>query len=232
ASLTAAAGAGAATGAAAATGPTGAAAAAVTGTAPLGTRERRTTSSPSLISSSARWDSSSKSISFLILRKSIGSAFGQSCHLRWLELSGIGAGRSPCSDRGGPRSLQALDRRFQRQPVAGAPETADHAKCQVGEVRMVAEWLASEHVGQVHLDERYGYRRKSVAQRDAGMGEGAGIAKDQGGPVASGLVDTLDQLMFGIGLEADQFMPRRLRAPGQRLVDRGQGFGPVELRLA
>src|SRR6185437_13684835 len=64
------------------------------------------------------------------------------------------------------------------------------------------------------------------------MGEGAGIAKDQGGPVASGLVDTLDQLMFGIGLEADQFMPRRLRAPGQRLVDRGQGFGPVELRLA
>jgi hypothetical protein len=33
-----------------------------------------------LISSSARLDSSSKSISFLILRKSIGSAFGQSCH--------------------------------------------------------------------------------------------------------------------------------------------------------
>jgi 3-dehydroquinate dehydratase-2 len=52
---------------------------AATGAAPLGTRDRRTTSSPSLISSSARLDSSSKSISFLILRKSIGSAFGQSC---------------------------------------------------------------------------------------------------------------------------------------------------------
>jgi len=96
---------------------------------------------------------------------------------------------------------------------------------------MVAEWLASEHVGQVHLDERYGYRRKSVAQRDAGMGEGTGIAQDQGSLVVPGLVDAVDQFVFGIGLEPDQFVPHRLRAPGQRLVDRGQGFGPVELRL-
>ena len=48
------------------------AAAGIVVTMPFGIRERRTVSSPSLISSSARFDSSSRSISFLILRRSMG----------------------------------------------------------------------------------------------------------------------------------------------------------------
>src|SRR5690606_21335531 len=102
------------------------------------TRARRTDSSPSLISISARLDSSSRSMSFLILRRSMAVLFA------WIRnVSCVWSGRGQPRDRG-----------VQRVTVAVGAETADHAHGQVAEEAGVAEGFACVRIGQVDLDER------------------------------------------------------------------------------
>src|SRR5262245_54157080 len=117
----------AAAGAAGAAGITGAAIIAgctwVT-TPPVGMRLMRTASSPSLISISAIPDSSSSSISFLTLRMSNLFVLGDAC------------GRS-----------------LNRQLVSNSPEPDDAAHGDVREIRVVAEFLPRESVGEVQFDE-------------------------------------------------------------------------------
>src|SRR5688572_5294147 len=110
---------------------------AATATPPRGIRARRTDSSPSLISISARLDSSSRSISFLILRRSI---VGLS--LAWLLPPLAGEGWDGGKSEGLVFfAFQPLDRSRQRQPVAQRAETCDHAHGEVAEVTGVPERL-------------------------------------------------------------------------------------------
>ena len=66
-----------------------------------------------------------------------------------------------------------------------------------------AERFARMHVGQMHFDERNLHRGQCVAQGDAGMRERAGIDQDDRGAIFAGGVDAVDQLVLGVGLEAD-----------------------------
>src|SRR5689334_4922498 len=97
---------------------------------PLGMRERRTDSSPSLISISARLDSSSRSMSFLILRRSMRSPI-------------------PCA-----LCLEPCKRGLECVAVAVGAESGHDADRQVAEVRLAAERFARVRIRQVHLDER------------------------------------------------------------------------------
>src|SRR6185312_1756947 len=120
---------------------------------PVGMRLMRTASSPSLISISAMPDSSSSSISFLILRMSMREMPPKD-RIRAVPLSG-----EPL--RGGAH----------RRLVAIGAETGDHADRDVGEVGMAAERLARLGVGKMYLDERHPDRQHRIAQRDARVGE-------------------------------------------------------------
>src|SRR5690606_17191257 len=170
---------GAAAGAAAGLRTSSAAAGAATAT-PVGMRDRRTLSSPSLISISARLDSSSRSMSFLILRRSMMASVLQ---------------------KGGRSARQARERSVQGVAVAVGAEPADHADRLVAGVAVLAEGFAGGRVGQVDLDERDRHRRQRVAQGDGGMGEGGGVDQDEGGAVAARGLHPVDQGVLGVGLE-------------------------------
>lgn len=127
--------------------------------------------------------------------------------------------------------LQSSQRGVQRKPVTVAAKSADHPDRDIGQAGMVAERLAGEHVGQMHLDKRDPHRGERVAQSDAGMSECTGIAQDDRGAVVTGMMDAPDQFVLGIGLEPDKLMPGRMGPLGQLLVDVGQGLVTVEIRF-
>src|SRR5690606_16711925 len=93
-------------------------------------RDRRTDSSPSLISISARFDSSSNSMSFLSLRRSMDGL--------WWN-TGVAESRS-----GGRR--QAAQRCVERVTIAVCAEAADHAHRLVAEVAVLAEGFAGVRI--------------------------------------------------------------------------------------
>ena len=90
---------------------------------------------------------------------------------------------------------------------------------------MMPEFLAREHVAQVHFDERHRDGEKCVAQGDAGMGERARIDDDEGDAVVLGRLHLGDQLVLGIALCRDQFVALR-RAPGPRASPRYRAASP------
>ncbi len=69
---------------------------------------------------------------------------------------------------------------------------------------MMAEWLASEHVGQMHLDEGNADAEQGIAQCYAGVGECGGIDDDEGDVFRAGGVDAIDQFVFSVALETTQ----------------------------
>src|SRR5579864_3666355 len=209
----AAAGAAAAAAAAAVAGLAGRCATCGVAAGPVGMRLMRTASSPSLISISAMPDSSSSSISFLILRMSMREM--------------------PPKDRtrAVPLSGEPLRGGAHRRLVAIGAETGDHADRNVGEVGMAAERLARLGVGKVYLDERHPDRQHRIAQRDARVGEGTGIQDHERDPLGAGPLHALDELVLGVALEGDELVPRLARHRLGALLDGLQGVGTVERRF-
>src|SRR5579863_1863468 len=176
-------------------------------------RLMRTASSPSLISISAMPDSSSSSISFLIFRMSMCG---------W-----------PPKARGGVlwRAAETLRGGTDRRLVAEGAEAADHAHGGVREIGVTAKGLARVRVGKVHLDERHPHRQQRIAQRDAGMREGAGIDDEKRHALGTGTVHALDQLVLGVALKGDELVPALARHGRGARLDVGQGVRAVEGRL-
>lgn len=67
----------------------------------------------------------------------------------------------------------------------------------------MAERFAGVHVGQVDLDERDLHRQQRIAQRHAGMRERRRVYQNEIG-VAARLMNAIDQLMLGVGLQMAQ----------------------------
>src|SRR5690606_34576572 len=103
----------------------------------------RTEPSPSLISNSARLDSSNISISFLILRISIWASHWTLDRLLNLRLLGV------CRWR-----IKNVQCRFQGQLVALYPEATDDAAGYIRQIRMVAEGFPRKNIGDMHFDKR------------------------------------------------------------------------------
>src|SRR5574340_360782 len=163
----------------------------------------RTFSSTSVISSSAMPEASTRSMSFFIFLRSMGSPV-----------------------------LQIAQRVFQRQFVAVCAETGYHADGEVGKVRMVAERLARVDVGKVNFDERNGSGSQGIAQGDAGVGVTRRVDDDEVDMVARSLVDAVDQGAFVVVLEGFDLGASRFAAAGQRAVDVVERGKAVMLGLA
>src|SRR5690606_34623016 len=172
---------------------------------PEGWRLRRMDSSPSQISISESWDSSSSSMSFFTLRMSMGPSV---------------------------LSLKACDGGVQRQQVTLRAEAADHALGNGGEVGMATKGLPGVDVRQVHLDEGDADRGQGVAHGDAGMAVGRRVDDHVAHPGRGRLLDQVDQFALMVGLprfDGDAGLARRL---GQPPVDVAEGVGAVMARLA
>src|SRR3972149_5823612 len=158
----------------------------------------RTFSSPSVISSSAIPDASTRSISFFSLRRSMF----------------------------GPQRI------LQRKFVALAAQAADHADCEIGKVRAVAEFLARKHVRQMHLDKRNPHRRQRIAHRNTGMRERRGIDDDEIPSLALRLFNAVDQIALDIALEAGKRDSGRFGVRGEPLINGVERVRSVMLGLA
>src|SRR5574340_594564 len=150
----------------------------------------RTFSSPSVISSSAMPEASTRSMSFFSFRRSMG----------------------------GP-VLEMTQRIFQRQFVSVCAQAGHHANGEVGEIRVVAEGFARVDIGKMNFDKRNGGSRQRVAQGDAGMGVGRRIDDDEVHAVAGGFVQALDQGTFMVVLEGFDERPGRVAQAGQGTID-------------
>lgn len=130
-------------------------------------------------------------------------------------------------------------RGLERELVADRPQAKNAAGRDVGEIRVMPESVAREDVAQVHFDEWNAYSEKSVAQRDAGMGEAARIDDDEGSLVTLCRVYFIDQLMFGVALRRGEFMPERmgdLLCPSFKILERGCAIdtwlaGPEQIQI-
>ena len=91
---------------------------------------------------------------------------------------------------------------------------------------MAPEFLPGKHVGQVNFNERDGDPGKSIPQRDTGMGKCAGIDDDELDPFFFCLMDSVNQVMLGIGLIANQAVTQPCGVRNQVLVDVFQGRRP------
>src|SRR5512139_2354092 len=163
----------------------------------------RTFSSPSVISSSAMPEASTRSMSFFSFLRSMGSPV-----------------------------LQVAQRVFQRQFVTVRAQTRHHADGKVGKIRMVAERFARVNVGKMNFDERDGGGRQRIAQGDAGMGVARRVDDDEVDVVARSLVDAVDQGAFVVVLKGFDLCAGRLAAADQRAVDVVERGKTVMLGLA
>src|SRR3954470_11428382 len=109
----------------------------------------RTASSPSLISISAIPDSSSSSMSFFTFRMS-------------------NVGLPSCENVLKP-GLQPGGRGLDGELVSQGAQPHDAAHRDIGEIRVMPEFLARERVREVQLDERQLHAEECIAQRDAGV---------------------------------------------------------------
>src|SRR5512139_2215052 len=150
----------------------------------------RTFSSPSVISSSAMPEASTRSMSFFSFLRSMGSPV-----------------------------LEVTQRIFQRQFVAVRAQTGYHANGEVGKIRVVAEGSARVNVGKMNFDKRDGGRCQRVAQGNAGMGVSRRIDDDEIHAVACSLVQPVDQGAFVVVLKGFDLRAGGLSATDQRMVD-------------
>lgn len=90
---------------------------------------------------------------------------------------------------------------LQGRQVAINAQTADHADRLVGQIGVVTEWFALVHIGNMHLNERYGDSTQCIAQRNTGVGICRSVDDNESG-IGAGCLDFFNQFAFVIALEA------------------------------
>src|SRR4051812_23674789 len=96
------------------------------------------------------------------------------------------------------------------------------------------EWwrnFSRARVGEMQLDERQLHAEQGVTQRDAGVGEAARIDDGKADAVGLRRVHPVDELVFGIALECDEFVTEARGCLLGPLFYGGQGVGSVHLGL-
>src|SRR5437667_2735106 len=97
------------------------------------------------------------------------------------------------------RLIKQLGHTTQAEQITLSAEACDDPISPFGDKRVVAEFLALVHVGNVHLDYCPIKRVQSIQDSDRGMGESRGVHHDTGSRLAR-LMDPIDDLVFSVGL--------------------------------
>src|SRR5437588_102598 len=91
--------------------------------------------------------------------------------------------------------------------------------------------LAGVRVGPVYFSERYAGAGQRVAQRNAGVREGARVDDHERHSLGAGPMDAIDQLVFGVTLERDQLVPELAGNRRRALLDRLECVGAIHRRF-
>ena len=111
---------------------------------------------------------------------------------------------------------------LQGEFITERPETKQAAACDVTEITIVAKFFSGKSIAQVYFDKRNLNRQKSIAQRNARVREATGIQDDKFDVIDGGLLDPVDEFMFGITLEAIEVMAELFGGLNTVLFDVGE----------
>ena len=111
---------------------------------------------------------------------------------------------------------------LQGEFITERPETKQAAACDVTEITIVAKFFSGKSIAQVHFDKRNLNGQKSIAQRNTRVREATGVQDDKFNVVDGGLLDPVDELMFGITLETNKVMSELFGEGNAALFDVGE----------
>ena len=97
-------------------------------------------------------------------------------------------------------------RGLQREFVTECPKTKKAAACDVTEITIVPKLFSRKRIAEMNLDKRNLNGQKGIAQCDAGVREATWIQDDEFDAVGGGLLDRVDEFMFGVSLKTTKVM--------------------------
>ncbi len=111
---------------------------------------------------------------------------------------------------------------LQGEFITERPETKQAAACDVTEITIVAKFFSSKRVAQVHFDKWNLNSQKCISQRNTCVREATGVQDDKFDVFDGGLLDPVDELMFGITLETNEVMSELFGEGNAALFDVGE----------
>src|SRR5688572_2246664 len=126
---------------------------------------------------------------------------------------------------------ETLRRGLDRKLVPERAEADDAAHSDIREIRVVAKLLASEGVREMQFDEGQLHAQEGIAQGDAGVRETARIQDGEADAIGARGLHAVDELVFGVALEGDQFVAKLLGRVLGALLDGREGVRAIDLGL-
>ena len=121
---------------------------------------------------------------------------------------------------------------LQGEFVSERPETEQATACDVTEITVVPKLFSGKGIAQVYFDKRNLNGQKSIAQRNTGVRETARVQDDEFNTIDLSLLDSIDEFMLGIALEAGQFMSEVLGQPDAATFDVGEAGRAIDIGFA
>ncbi len=121
---------------------------------------------------------------------------------------------------------------LQSKFVAECADTEDAAGSDVAEIIRVSKFLTRKYITQVDFDKRDVDGEQGVSNGDTRVREGARIEQNKVDASARRLLDTIDDFVLRIALEALQGMAAVRGLLRERLLDRGKVGTAVNAGLA
>jgi len=97
---------------------------------------------------------------------------------------------------------------LQGEFITVRPETKQAAVCDVTEITYVSKFLPGECIAQVNFNKRNLNGQNGISQRNACMRETTRIQNNKFDPVDLGLLNPVNELVFGVALEAGEVMSK------------------------
>lgn len=111
-------------------------------------------------------------------------------------------------------------------------ETKQAAACDITEIALVPKILPGKRIAQVNFDERDLNGQQGIPQGHACMREGARVQDNEFDLIVGGLLDTVNEFVFGIALKAVELASKLPGKINAALLNVGKGGYTVDIGFA
>jgi hypothetical protein len=122
-----------------------------------------------------------------------------------------------------------LTGRLQGEFIPISPETEQAAVRDVTEITIVPKLFSGKRIAEVNFDKRYLNGQKGIAQRNTCVRETTRVQDDKIDPVDLGLLDAVNEFMFGIALKAGEVVSELFSAFNTAFLDVGEARRAVNI---
>jgi hypothetical protein len=122
-----------------------------------------------------------------------------------------------------------LTGRLQGKFIPIRPETEQAAVRDVTEITLMPKLFSGKRIAEVNFDKRYLNGQKGIAQGNTCVRETTRVQDDEFDAVGLGLLDPVNEFMFGIALKAGEVMPQPFGAFNTAFFDVGEARRAVNI---